>query len=98
MNVVFQEETYTQRTQVRATNKIGLFLVNKHIAKDEFQANVILTVAALTCFIISLFIMYIFVLKPDKQLETIPYSQLSDEQKVQIPPPIRELIESNTNN
>lgn len=95
MSVEFQEDNFIPsgyNTDIIKTNKFGMYLIKKKIAKDAKQANLIMLSAAIVFFVLSGFIFKSLVAQ--ELPEIIPYEQLTDTQKARLPEPARELIEA----
>ncbi len=95
MNVEFQEDSYTQQeynTDIIKTNKFGMYLIKKKIAKDEKQANLIMLFVAIVFVALSGLIFKNLVAQ--EVPEIIPYEQLTEEQKAKIPGAAKELLEA----
>lgn len=95
MSVEFQEDNFAPRgynTGIIKTNKFGMFLIKKKIAKNEVQANMIMLFTALVFFAASGLVFKTLV--AEELPPIIPYEKLPESQKAQIPEPIRKLIEA----
>ncbi len=95
MSVEFQEDNFNPggyNTDIIKTNKFGMYLIKKKIAKDAKQANLIMLTAAIIFFALSGLIFKSLVAQ--ELPEIIPYDQLTDTQKAKIPGPAKELIEA----